>query len=80
MFVTRIAIATTIVLMGLTGPSPVGAGHEDDAVLPRTAATLFPDGFVHDFGKVQRGTLVRFAFRFVNASDVPLRVLSLRTT
>ena len=39
---------------------------------------MFPDGLTHDFGKVQRGTQVYHAFRIVNTSDVPLRILSVR--
>jgi hypothetical protein len=39
---------------------------------------MFPDGVVHNFGKVPRGTQLRHAFRTVNTSDVPLRIASLR--
>src|SRR5712691_5689324 len=39
---------------------------------------MFPDGLVHDFGKVQRGTIVNHAFRIVNTLNVPLRIVSLR--
>jgi hypothetical protein len=33
-----------------------------------------PFGFVVDFGKVQRGTMPTRIFRFVNASNVPLKI------
>jgi hypothetical protein len=36
----------------------------------------FPDGGTHQFGKVQRGVKVYHAFRVVNTSEVPLRILS----
>jgi len=37
-----------------------------------------PFGFVHDFGKVPRGTPCKHSFRIVNLSNVPLRIISLR--
>ncbi len=39
---------------------------------------MFPDGVEHDFGKVQRGTIVKHAFRVVNTSDVPLQIIDVR--
>ena len=38
----------------------------------------FPDGVAYDFGKVERGILPYHAFRIVNTSDAPLRIISLR--
>ena len=40
----------------------------------------FPDGFSHDFGKVQSGTPVYHAFRIVNKSDVPLKITQVRVS
>jgi hypothetical protein len=37
-----------------------------------------PFGFVHDFGKVPRGTPCKHSFCIVNLSNVPLRIISLR--
>jgi hypothetical protein len=81
MFVTRIVIVSTIVLMTLTGTGAclVDAGNEDENVFAVTlAAKMFPDGRVHEFGKVQPGTQARHAFRIVNTSGAPLRIVSLR--
>lgn len=39
---------------------------------------MFPDGRVHDFGTVRIGSEVKYAFRILNASDKPLKILSLR--
>ena len=80
MIPTVIKIVTTIVLMALIGNGVClrAASNEDEKVSAETNATLFPDGLVHDFGKVQRGRQVRHVFRVVNLSDVPLRVVSLR--
>jgi hypothetical protein len=44
------------------------------------ADKMFPDGFEHDFGKVPSGIQVKHAFRVVNTSKVPLRIVSLRTS
>jgi hypothetical protein len=41
---------------------------------------MFPDGRVHDFGKVAQGTICKHAFRIVNTSDVPLRIIGVRTS
>jgi hypothetical protein len=41
-------------------------------------AEVSPLGFVHDFGKVKRGTIAKHAFRIVNTSDVPLQIVSVR--
>ncbi len=46
--------------------------------MPLRADKMFPDGFDHDFGKVQSGMQAKHAFRVVNTSDVPLRIVSLR--
>ena len=37
-----------------------------------------PFGFVHDFGKVPRGTPCKHTFLIVNTSNVPLRIISFR--
>jgi len=43
----------------------------------KKSAERFPIGFVHDFGKVTRGTQCHHAFRIVNTSDVPLKIISI---
>jgi hypothetical protein len=80
MFAAKVTMATTIMLMALTGNGAwlIDEGQEDVGVLAQAPATMFPNGFTHDFGKVQRGIQARHAFRVVNTSDVPLRVVSLR--
>jgi hypothetical protein len=80
MIATPIKIVTTIVLLALIGNGAchLAASNEEEKLSAETNATLFPDGLVHDFGKVQRGRHVRHVFRVVNLSDVPLRVVSLR--
>ena len=81
MFVTKIKIATTIMLMALTGSGvclanlPEKDAENQDATKP---PEMFPDGLEHDFGKVKLGTIVTHAFRIVNTTGVPLRILSLR--
>lgn len=80
MIATPIKIATTIVLMVLTGNGAclLAASNEDDKVSAETNIPMFPDGLVHDFGKVQRGTQAWHVFRVVNPYNVPLRIVSLR--
>jgi hypothetical protein len=108
MFVTKIKIATTVMLMALTSggvcltgyssmqagysapiqaPPPQDndaklsekdAGNADANKLAENADKMFPDGLEHDFGRVQRGTQAKHAFRVVNTSNVTLRVISLR--
>lgn len=51
--------------------------RNDDANKPVEKSPL---GLVHDFGKVPRGTQLRHTFRIINTSDVPLRILSARTS
>jgi hypothetical protein len=79
MFVTNNMIATTVMLTVLAGnvPRPAGVARDERRALGETTA-MFPDGLVHDFGTVRRGTQARHAFRIVNTSAVPLRVVSLR--
>ena len=109
MFVTKIKIATTMMLMALTcngvcltryptmqagqsAPIQAPPPQDNDAKLSEkdaeneyakklpgeTVTTKFPDGLEHDFGKVQSGTVAKHAFRVVNTSSVPLRIISLR--
>jgi hypothetical protein len=79
MFVTNILIARTIILMALAGNGscPGDVGHEDGKTIAQKTA-MFPDGLVQDFGVVRRRIQARHAFRIVNTSAVPLRVVSLR--
>jgi hypothetical protein len=73
----------------LLGFVAIGAGAVGFAAdVPRTVKPvvvrkaqfdpMFPDGLVHDFGKLPRGVQARHAFRVVNTSGVPLQILSLR--
>lgn len=85
MFVTRIKIATTIMLTALaccgaclTGRASADAGSEDAWKLGEVTVTMFPDGVKHDFGKVRRGPVLKHTFRIVNTSNTPLRIISLR--
>jgi hypothetical protein len=90
MCVSQIKIATTIVLTALAGYFTMQAGHSSASVIPpleKDAAQtvdptdpLFPDGVEYDFGKVQRGPVAYHAFRIVNTTMVPLRLLSLRNS
>jgi len=69
MFTVRIA-ATLLSLLSL--------GTCLAADPPPKIDPMFPDGTVHDFGKLPRGTQAYHAFRIVNTHNVPLRILSLR--
>jgi hypothetical protein len=83
-FVTKIRLGTAITLMSLTCSGicaklpEVDAGNENAMRFAETSTTMFPDGLDHDFGKVRSGTQAEHAFRVVNTSNVPLRVISLR--
>ncbi len=75
MFVLRTSAATATLLLALAGNGPCpGAAGPVLGKAPAGATAIFPDGVVHDFGKVQRGTQARYAFRVVNTSAGPLRV------
>jgi hypothetical protein len=85
MFVTKIKIARTLLLVALTC-SGAGlteyskdAGDEDAKKFAgeTKTVTMFPDGLEYDFGKVQRGTIAKHVFRVVNTSNVPLEIISL---
>jgi hypothetical protein len=39
---------------------------------------MFPDGLVHDFGKVPQGTKCQHAFRLVNTTNAPIQIMLLR--
>ncbi len=41
---------------------------------------MFPDGVSHDFGFTARGVQLYHAFRIVNTTDKPLRILSVRVS
>ena len=57
--------------------SSLNIDNEDTRKLTETV-TMFPDGTLHDFGRVQRGIDARFTFRVVNTSRVPLKIIALR--
>ena len=40
----------------------------------------FPDGLIHDFGKVPTGTQCKRVFRIVNTSDASMRITSVRSS
>jgi hypothetical protein len=54
---------------------PAEDEENKDVVKPSERA---PFCMVHDFGKVQRGTILQHSFRIRNVSDVPLQMVSLR--
>ena len=80
MIVTTIKITMATVLLSLAC-SAVGmeTGNENPQNRVQTSTTMFPDGLEHDFGTVQSGTFAKHAFRIVNTSNLPLRLISLRT-
>jgi hypothetical protein len=59
---------------GKTDPQNAGKGTEQPVVEEA------PLGFVHDFGKLQRGVIARHTFRLFNPSNVPLKIVSCRTS
>ena len=63
-------------IIGLTGLAP--SQTKDDPA--KTIDPVFPDGFVHDFGKVKQGSRPKHSFRIVNTSDTPLRLLEVRVS
>jgi hypothetical protein len=88
MFVTKIKIARTMLLVVLTCSGVCLTGYSKDAgnedakkfAGETKTVTMFPDGLEYDFGKVQRGTLAKHVFRVVNTSNVPLQIVSLYKT
>jgi hypothetical protein len=80
MFVTKSKLAAAVVLSALMGHGTCrgDAGIEDKEGLAEVALTTFPDGLEHDFGPLPRGAQAEHAFRIVNTSAVPLRIVSLR--
>jgi Protein of unknown function (DUF1573) len=71
MMLTKSTTVTAVLLV--LGTVAFGAGppvRQDDK--------MFPDGRTYDFGKVKRGTPVKFTLRFVNTSDVTLEVSSVK--
>jgi hypothetical protein len=77
-----IALMALTCSVWLTGYSLTHQVHGAPVRLPRSHAEtdeekadrMFPDGKSHDFGKIQRGTFAKHAFRIVNTSDAPIRV------
>lgn len=57
-------------------PPEKDAGDKD----PEKTDQMFPDGLEHDVGIVMKGTQAYHAFRIINTSDVPVRIISLRTS
>ena len=50
--------------------------HPDAHSQPADEEKMFPDGVAHDFGAVLQGPKLYHAFRIVNTSDLPLRIVS----
>jgi hypothetical protein len=93
MFTPDIKTATTILLLAFSslqaGQSPVQPtpGDGEEARLPKgdkdtrnPAEKMFPDGVSHDFGILPTETQAYHAFRIVNTSNVPVKILSVRVT
>jgi len=76
MIAMTLTTATTILLMSLTGNCIccLDAGDDGASLGEVTPLTMFPDGVMHDFGKVQAGTQAKHTFRVVNTTAVPLKV------
>ena len=87
MFVTKIKVARTIVLMVLTcsGVYVSASVPEKDTGNTQTKKPtggkidrMFPEGNEHDFGKVTKGTQCKHSFPMVNSTNAPLRIQGLR--
>jgi hypothetical protein len=84
----RIRIPVQLEVVASTAPekthdpaSEADAPSEKDAKPPaEDNDKMFPDGTYHDFGAVHSGEQVTHAFRIVNTSDAPLRIISLRAS
>jgi RNA polymerase sigma-70 factor (ECF subfamily) len=63
-----------------TCESEQGSKHRLIVLKKESPENKFPDGRKHDFGKVQRGALLKHTFRIVNTSDVPLQLTSVRVS
>jgi hypothetical protein len=68
MFVSSIKIAVLITLVALSAAPPKNKATEK-------TDKMFPDGLEYDFGTLPRGTKARHAFRIVNTSNLPLRMI-----
>ena len=88
MSMARMEIARTILLTMLTCCAVVVLASVPRNETGNTATKkpagkfdrMFPDGTEHDFGRVDIGTQCKHAFRIVNTSGVPLRILSIRVS
>ena len=76
MFATKSIIATKVLVMALTWTCACLTGYSTNRA--DNIDEMFPDGLVHDFGKVRSGIQAKHAFRIVNTTDVPLRIVSVR--
>jgi Protein of unknown function (DUF1573) len=70
-----LAVKRSLFAILLAAISGVGL-HPDANAQPADKEKMFPDGDTHDFGKVPQGAQLYHAFRIVNTSDVPLRIVS----
>src|SRR5690349_8122583 len=56
-------------------PPEMNAENEGPKKPSEKIDQMFPDGLEHDFGKVERGEQLKYAFRIVNISSAPLRIM-----
>jgi hypothetical protein len=77
MFVTKTYATAAAFLMVLACGASAAAPAVTDEDTKKTPEAA-PLGVVHDFGKVERGTIPEHTFRIVNTSDVALEITSVR--
>src|SRR5258708_6310169 len=74
--VTNILSTSMLALLAVVA----GDGWLNECLTAQKPDPTFPDGLVHDFGKVQRGSQVYHTFRIVNTAKVPLHISSIRVS
>jgi hypothetical protein len=76
MFATKIRFGAILALLAM----PALAAHAYLVPAKESAepGEMFPDGLVHDFGKVPFGAQLTHSFRIVNTYNHPIRIVSLR--
>jgi hypothetical protein len=55
---------------------PICFSAPANPILPPPSREMFPDGEVHDFGKVKRGTICTHSFRIVNTTKHSIKIVS----
>jgi hypothetical protein len=76
MLASKIRLGMLLALLAM--PALASGAHCVPAKESAEPGEMFPDGFVHDFGKVPFGTQVQCEFRIINTSKAPLQIISLR--